>query len=155
YQLIAAAAERDLGTVYGAAGAAALEAITAGLRPQCEFAPPPSYAAFMATFGSLRVLDAAGEVAGLYVYTPAEALAYTLSEVRPSRGADHLVAFANDGGGGHWCYDTRAPGPELPVCAHHRDEPVQDGERGSGQRLDYPDFMAWLRGEIAEQCQPR
>lgn len=165
YELIAAAADRDLGTVYGAVPAAALEAITAGLRPLCEFAPPPSYQAFMATFGSLRVLDASGEVAGLWVYTPREAIERTVAAVR-SRGEDddpeattteHLVAFADDGGGGHWCFDTRAPGPELPVCLHHRDAPVharrvESGESVSGQAPDYADFTAWLRGEIAAFC---
>lgn len=169
YGLIAAAAERDLGAVYGAVPAAALDELVAALRPEVEFVPPPSWRAFMAAFGSLRVLDAAGEVAELCVYTPREAAAHTKQHVRVGPGVlwvdddgsehaistDHLVAFADAGGGGQWCFDTSAPGSELPVCCHHSEEPLFARKRDGGARVsaeahEYPDFTAWLRGEIGE-----
>ncbi|MBZ5712151.1 SMI1/KNR4 family protein [Nannocystis pusilla] len=169
YGLIAAAAERDLGAVYGAVPAAALDELAAALRPEVEFAGPPSWRAFMAAFGSLRVLDAPGEVVELCVYTPREAAAHTKQHVRVGPGVlwidddgsehaittDHLVAFADAGGGGQWCFDTSAPGPELPVCCHHADEPLFARKRAGGARVsaeahDYPDFTAWLRAAIGE-----
>lgn len=169
YGLIAAAAERDLGAVYGAAPAAALDELAAALRPAVEFVPPPSWRAFMAAFGSLRVLDAAGEVVDLCVYTPREAAAHTREHVRVGPevrwvdddgsehaiSTDHLVAFADAGGGGQWCFDTSAPGPEYPVCCHHPEEPLFARKREGGGRVaaeahEYPDFTAWLRGEIGE-----
>lgn len=168
FGLIAVAAERDLGAVYGAVPAAALDGLAATLRPRVEFAPPPSYRAFMAAFGSLRVLDASGEVAGPCVYTPREAAAHT-EALRVGPGVlwvdddgsehaittDHLVAFADAGGGGQWCFDTRSPGPEYAVCCHHPDEPLfarkLDGDaRVSTEAHDHADFAAWLRSEIAE-----
>lgn len=165
YALIEAAAERDLHAVYGAVPGLAAWALS--LRPEVEFVPPPSYQEFMATFGSLRVLGSAGEVAGFCVYTPREADAHTKRlrvgpEVRwvdddgveHPISTDHLVAFADAGGGGQWCFDTRAPGPEYPVCCHQPDEPLfarkLDGSRVTEEKHDYPDFAAWLRGEVAE-----
>jgi len=151
YALIGAAAERDLGAVYGAVPAAMLAELARSLGPEVEFSPPPSYQAFMAAFGSLRVLDAAGEVAGFCVYTPREAEARTRAlrvgpEVRLAAD-DHLVAFADAGGGGQWCFDTRAPGPEYPVCCHRPEAPRPARERDGHE---YADFAAWLRGEVGE-----
>ncbi|WAS96165.1 hypothetical protein [Nannocystis punicea] len=169
YGLVAVAAERDLGAVYGAVPGAALDELTAALAPAVQFAPPPSWRAFMGSFGSLRVLDAAGEVAGFCVYTPREAAAHTREHVRVGPGAlwvdgdgrehaittDHLVAFADAGGGGQWCFDTSAPGPEYPVCRHQADEPRFAREREGGGRVsaeahEYADFAAWLRAQIDE-----
>ncbi|MDC0720734.1 hypothetical protein [Nannocystis bainbridge] len=169
YGLIAVAAERDLGAVYGAVPPAVLSELVAALRPEVEFSPPPSWSAFMASFGSLRVLDAAGEVVELCAYTPREAAAHTREHVRVGPGVrwvdddgseyaivtDHLVAFADAGGGGQWCFDTSAPGPEYPVCRHHAEEPLfarkrEGGARVSAEAHDYADFTAWLRGEIDE-----
>lgn len=176
YRLVAAAAERDASVVYGALSSAAIDAIAAVVPPPVQFSPPPSYRTFMAAFGSLRVLDADGEIAGFCVYTPKEVAAQTLSYVRIPEGVrwededgrpctlstDRLIAFARAGVEGRWCFDAGAPGPggELPVCYHHQDEPLHARSRESGARVssrghDYPDFFAWLIGQVEEFCDPR
>lgn len=175
YKLVAAAAERDASVVYGALSPAAIDGIAAIVPPAVQFVPPPSYRKFMAAFGSLRVLDADGEVAGFCVYTPKEVAEQTRNYVRIPAGVrwededgrpctlstDHLVAFAREGVEGRWCFDASAPGPggELPVCYHHQDEPLHARSRESGARVssrghDYPDFLAWLIGQIEEFCAP-
>jgi hypothetical protein len=179
YQLIAEAAERDCSVVYGALSAAAIDGIAAAIEPpfgSVEFTPPPSYRKFMAAFGSLRVLDGDGELAGFCVYTPAEIAAKTRGFVHVPAGVrwedeagrpctlttNNLIAFADTGGEAKWCFDTAAPGPggELPVCWHHQDEPLharsrETGAPVSGRAHDYPDFLAWLVGQVEEFCSPR
>lgn len=178
YRLIGAAAERDLSVVYGALSGAALDAIASSIVPEfgtVQFTPPPSYRRFMAAFGSLRVLDADGEVAGFCVYTPGEVAEQTRDFVHVPAGVgwedddgrectlttNHLIAFADAGGEARWCFDTEAPGPggELPVCLHHQDEPLHARSRESGAQVserahDYPDFLSWLIGQVNEFCEP-
>jgi hypothetical protein len=175
YQLVAAAAERDASVVYGALPLPAIDGIAAIVPPGVQFVPPPSYRKFMAAFGSLRALDADGELAGFCVYTPKEVASKTRQFVRIPAGVrwededgrpctlstDHLLAFANAGPEAQWCFDASAPGPggELPVCYHHQDEPMHARSRESGARVssrghDYPDFLAWLIGQIEEFCAP-
>lgn len=178
YRLIGAAAERDLSVVYGALSGAALDAIATSIVPEfgtVQFTPPPSYRRFMAAFGSLRVLDADGEVAGFCVYTPGEVAEQTRDFVHVPDGVgwedddgrectlttNHLIAFADAGGEVRWCFDTDAPGPggELPVCLHHQDEPQHARSRETGAQVtarahDYPDFMSWLIGQVDNFCEP-
>lgn len=170
FRLITAAAERGLSVVYGAIGDAALAAASPLFG---EREPPASYRRFMASFGSLRVLDGDGEVAGLCVYTPAEVARATADCVRVPAGVtwedelgractittDHLVAFAAGPSGCVWCFDASAPAGELPVVWHDQDEPLHARAVGSGAPVssrapDYPDFMAWLAGQVEALCAP-
>jgi hypothetical protein len=175
YKLVASAAERDASVVYGALPPAAIDGIAAIVPPAVQFVPPPSYRKFMAAFGSLRALDADGEIVEFCVYTPKEVAAQTRSYVRIPAGVrwededgrpctlstDHLIAFARAGVEGRWCFDASAPGSggELPVCYHHQDEPLHARSRESGAQVssrghDYPDFLAWLIGQVEEFCAP-
>lgn len=170
FRLITAAAERGLSVVYGAIGDAALAAASPLFGAA---APPASYRRFMASFGSLRVLGDDGEVAGLCVYTPAEVARATADVVRVPAGVswedeqgractittDHLVAFAAGPSGCVWCFDASAPAGELPVVCHDQDEPLHARAVGSGAPVssrapDYPDFMAWLAGQVEALCAP-
>lgn len=169
FRLITAAAERGLSVVYGALGDAALAAVVPLFG---EAGPPASYRRFMASFGSLRVLDDDGEVEGLCVYTPAEVARATADVVRVPAGVtwedeqgractistDHLVAFAAGPSGCVWCFDASAPG-ELPVVCHDQDEPLHARAAGTGAPVssrapDYADFMAWLAGQVEALCAP-
>ncbi len=165
YGLIAAAAERDLGAVYGAAPATAIDELVAALRPAVEFVPPPSWRAFMAAFGSLRVLDAAGEVVDLCVYTPREAAAHTRE-----RHVGPEVRWVDDDGSEHAITTDHLvrvrrrrrrralvlrhparPGPSTPYCIIRRSRcspcKREGGGRVSAEAHEFADFTAWLRGE--------
>jgi len=72
---------------------------------------------------------------------------------------DHLVAFAAGPSGCVWCFDASAGAGELPVVAHDQDEPmhardVETGAPVSSRAPDYPDFMAWLAGQVEALCAP-
>lgn len=170
YRLITAAAERGLGVVYGALGDAALAEVESWFG---KVELPASYRRFMASFGSLRVLGDDGEVEGLCVFTPAEVARVTRGVVRVPAGVrwkdeqgrpctittDHLIAFADGPRGCVWCFDASAAAGELPVVAHDQDEPIyaRDVETGASMTdrpPHYPDFMAWLAGQVEAFCAP-
>lgn len=156
----------------------AIDALAASIRPHfgtTTFVAPPSYRAFLAACGSLKVearLDGDWEsVRELQIYSPEAAARITADTVHVPAGVDfgdgraistnHLVGFAGTRYSPDCtlCFDTShadATG-EYPVVFHDQDEPlhavhVDDGTRSAEKVIEptAPGFGAWFDQAVAE-----